>query len=109
MMKSNNRTQEERAMRAKNLFAGATNQRGETAVFTGLGLASVVMVLFAISSMAHFAAGLDNISNQTIAKSPTAVITNVAAATKPHRSLQSSVVAPRPGVGNLLTEIIPGR
>ena len=96
-------------MRDGNLFAGKMNKRGEAAVFAGLGLASVVMVLFAISSMGHFAVGLDSLNDQTIAKSPTAVITNVATATKPHRNLQSSVVSPRPGVGNLLTEIIPGR
>ncbi len=54
-------------MKDKNLFEGKTNERSETIIFTGLGLAGIVTILLSMSSIAHSAAKLD----QVFAPAPT--------------------------------------
>ena len=102
-------TKEQLAMKPKNLFEGESNQLGETAVFTSLGLASVVMVLYALSSMVQLASGPDNFGGQIAAKSLPITVEAIATTTTTHRSFQSSVSVPRPGGRSLLTDFIPGR
>lgn len=57
-------------MKNQNLFVSDVRGREETVTYGGLGVAGLVMVLVAISSMANFASGLDRIGNVTVVKSP---------------------------------------
>ncbi len=68
-------------MKNHNLFVNDVREREETVAFAGLGLAGIVMVVFAVSSMAHFAAGLDDLGTRKATRAPTAGVEYIRATT----------------------------
>ena len=87
-------------MKHAGLFERDGRDREETVEFAGLGLAGLAMVLFAVGSMLHFAAGLDDLGQRKTAHAPTAAIDYIrampvsnapSASTRLHRNAQTSM------------------
>lgn len=86
-------TMEERIMKSQSMFEEVGRRSGETAVFGTLGVAGVVMILVAISSMVNFAVGLDR-AGTTVAADTIMPASNVTVAS--HGFIEPQLTDPRP-------------